>query len=210
MTAPHPPEPNPRDAQARQPDIQDGPRWPYPPRVYVLRFLWLLVSKIVWPLLPARFPPRRTLLLRLFGAKSALHVLIARSAKVEMPWALSVGEYSTLGPRVILYNIGGLEIGDHTIVSQDAYICGGTHDYQDPTFPLVRKPIRIGHHVWIGAGAFIGPGVTIGDGAVIGARAVVVGDVPPWMVVAGNPARIIKPRVMRDAGELKDGDLQEN
>ena len=191
--------PNTEDWKA---DLQDGPRWPYPLHIYLLRILWLFVSKSIWPLLPARFHPRRTILLRLFGAKTDLNVSIARSATVELPWALSLGRYSTIGPRVRLYNLGGLEIGHHTMLSQDVYICGGTHDYHDPTMPLVKKKIVIGHHVWIGAGAFIAPGVTIGEGAVVGARSIVTRDVAAWTVVAGNPARLIKQRVMHQAIEV--------
>ena len=57
------------------------------------------------------------------------------------------------------------------------------------------KPITIGNDVYIGHGAFIRPGVTVGDGAVIGAHAVVLKDVPPYALVAGNPASIKKFRV---------------
>lgn len=46
------------------------------------------------------------------------------------------------------------------------------------------------------AEAFVGPGVTVGEGAVVGARAVVFGDVEPWTVVGGNPARVLKRRVI--------------
>ena len=111
-----------------------------------------------------------------------------------MPWWLSIGDHCSLGPRVTLYNLGGVSIGNQTVLSQDVYVCGGTHDYTDPTYPLIRKKIVIGNQVWIGAGAFIGPGVTIGEGAVVGARAVVMKDVPPWTVVVGNPARVLKNR----------------
>jgi len=52
--------------------------------------------------------------------------------------------------------------------------------------------------VWIGAGAFVGPGVTIGEGAVVGARSVVTKDVEPWTVVAGNPAKFIKKREIKE------------
>lgn len=52
----------------------------------------------------------------------------------------------------------------------------------------------IGHDVWIGHGALILPGVRIGSGAIIGAGAVVTRDVPPYSIVAGNPARLIRPR----------------
>src|SRR6185437_3157980 len=60
-----------------------------------------------------------------------------------------------------------------------------------------RPPIRIGGGVWVCADAFIGPGVSIGDNSVVGARAVVTHDVPNDVIVAGNPAKVIKPRVMR-------------
>jgi hypothetical protein len=60
--------------------------------------------------------------------------------------------------------------------------------------PLLKQTI-VGNDVYIGHGAFVRPGVTIGDGAVIGAHAVVVKDVPPYAVVAGNPARIRKFRL---------------
>ena len=54
------------------------------------------------------------------------------------------------------------------------------------------KAVTIGNSVWIGGGAIILPGVSIGDGAVIAAGAVVTKDVPAYVVVAGNPARVIK------------------
>ena len=91
----------------------------------------------------------------------------------------------------------GLQVGHRVVISQDAYFCGGSHDYTDSRYPLLRMKIVVEDDVWIGAGAFIGPGVTVGQGAVIGARAVVTKNVQPWKVVAGNPARIIKDRVLR-------------
>ena len=67
-------------------------------------------------------------------------------------------------------------------------------------------PIVIGSGVWVCAGAFIGPGVTVGDNSVVGARAVVTRDVPPGVVVAGNPARVVKARKMNEAA----GDARES
>jgi chloramphenicol O-acetyltransferase type B len=61
--------------------------------------------------------------------------------------------------------------------------------------PTTFKPVKIGNDVYIGHGAFIRPGVTIGDGAIVGAQSVVLRDVPPYAVVAGNPAAIKKFRV---------------
>ena len=103
--------------------------------------------------------------------------------------------YVKVGSRVTVYNLGRVTVGAHTVVSQDAYLCAGTHDYTDPTLPLMRPTITIGDGVWVAAGAFVGPGVTVGHNSVVGARAVVVRDVPEGVVVAGNPARVVRPRV---------------
>ena len=54
------------------------------------------------------------------------------------------------------------------------------------------RPVRIGDKVWIGFGASILKGVTVGEGAVIGAQSVVTRDVPPFTVVAGNPAKVVR------------------
>ena len=57
---------------------------------------------------------------------------------------------------------------------------------------LFPKPIHIGKRVWVGSGSIILPGVTIGDNSIIGAGSIVTKDVPPNVIVAGNPAKFIK------------------
>jgi putative colanic acid biosynthesis acetyltransferase WcaF len=113
---------------------------------------------------------------------------------VVHPWLLALGQHTVLSDGVVVYNLGPVKIGEHTVVSQDVYLCAGTHDYTRVDLPLQRPPITIGSGVWVCAGAFIGPGVTIGDNAIVGARAVVMQDVPPATIVAGNPAKVIKER----------------
>ncbi len=68
---------------------------------------------------------------------------------------------------------------------------------QEPFDSSVR-PIHVGNDVWIGQGVFIGSGVRIGDGAVIAARAVVTKDVPPYAIVGGTPAQVIRMRFPED------------
>jgi putative colanic acid biosynthesis acetyltransferase WcaF len=152
--------------------------------------LWLVAWKRITFLRPA--------ILRAFGAKASYRVQIAESVEVYFPWLLSIGRDTAIGPNVTFYNLGGLSIGNRVVISQNAYLCGGTHDYTEPNYPLIRKPITIGDDVWIGAAAFLCPGVRVGQGAVIGACAVVTKDVDPWTVVAGNPARRVRTRIIKD------------
>src|SRR5947199_10851372 len=123
----------------------------------------------------------------MFGAAFGPNTYHRRGARVWLPCLLEMCEWSTLADGVVIYNLGPVSIGSHTVLSQDVYVCAGTHDYTLPTLPLQRTPVRIGSGVWIAAQAFIGPGVTIGDNSVVGARAVVTRDVPPATVVAGHP-----------------------
>lgn len=63
-----------------------------------------------------------------------------------------------------------------------------------PKLPKVDRTVTVGNDVWIGDGAMVAPGVTIGDGAVIGARSLVLKDVPPYAVMVGHPARVLRYR----------------
>lgn len=92
----------------------------------------------------------------------------------------------------------GIEIGDHTRIAARCTLYAFNHGMAAGQLireqPVSSKGIRIGRDVWIGANVGIVDGVTIGDGAVIGMGSVVTRDVPAGMVVAGNPARVLRPR----------------
>jgi putative colanic acid biosynthesis acetyltransferase WcaF len=103
----------------------------------------------------------------------------------------------------LIYNLGPVRIGARATVSHRAHLCAGTHDYRDPALPLLRLPIVIGPQAWVCADAFVAPGCVVGEGAIVGAAAVVVRDVPPWQIVGGNPARVIKQRVLRADSEAE-------
>ena len=110
-----------------------------------------------------------------------------------------MGDHSCLAPEVDCYCVAPIKIGAHATVSQYSYLCTASHDIEHPQMPLVTAPIIIGDGAWITADVFIAPGVTIGEGAVVGARSSVFSDVPPWTVVAGNPAGFLKQRVLKEA-----------
>ena len=163
------------------------------------------IRRVFWGLgkLFFRYSPRpcfgwRCMVLRCMGAKVGNHVHIYNSAVIYFPWNLKIGDWSSIGEGALIYNLGPVSIGSKTTISHKAHLCAGTHDYQKADLPLLKLPINVGEQVWICADVFVGPGVTIGEGAVLGARAVVMKNVEPWSVVAGNPARVIKQRRLKN------------
>lgn len=136
----------------------------------------------------------RRLILRSFGAKIGLGVIIRPTVRITSPWKLKIGDYSWIGDDVVLYCLAPIFIGNHVVVSQNTYLCGGGHDYQDINFPQTTAPICIEDEVWVAADVFVAPGVTIGQATVIGARSTVLKDVAPMVVAAGYPLRILGPR----------------
>ncbi len=178
--------------------------YPYSLGEYARRFVWQWVQATLVRFSPRRAHGWRRFWLRCFGARIRGVSGTKPTTRVVHPWLLSVGAYAMIADRTTIYNLGPVTIGDHTVLSQDVYVCAGTHDHTRPDMPLVRAPVRIGHGVWVCAGAFIGPGVTIGDNSIVAARAVVSRDVPPGVIVAGNPARVIKPRPMPPGADCAD------
>lgn len=142
------------------------------------------------------------MLLRLFGASVADNVHIYPTVRIAIPWNLTIGTHAAVGDRAILYALGPIRIGERCTISQGAHLCAGTHDYRDPTMPLVKSPITIGDDAWICADAFVGPGVTVGKFAIVGARAVVMNNVDENVIVIGNPAREIRRRSQPSAGPI--------
>lgn len=140
----------------------------------------------------------RIFVLRCFRAKIGEGCRVAPTTRVWLPSNLSMGDQVCLAERTDIYTVAKIQIGSNVAVSQGSYLCSASHDISYLHRPLVSRPIVIGDHSWICADAFIGPGVKIGEGAVVGAKAVVMKDVPPWTVVAGNPAVEIKKRVIRE------------
>jgi putative colanic acid biosynthesis acetyltransferase WcaF len=159
------------------------------------RLVWNISAAILFRPFGSRlFKKWRVLVLKCFGAKIEWSSHIYSSVKIWAPWNLEIGANSSLGPKVDCYNQGKISIGANTVVSQKAYLCASSHDYNQKDFPLILKPIHIGNGVWIAADAFIGPHVSIGDNAVIAARAVVIKNVEENTVVGGNPSKLIKSR----------------
>jgi putative colanic acid biosynthesis acetyltransferase WcaF len=136
----------------------------------------------------------RRFLLRCFGAHVGREVHIYPTARIMIPWNISIAEHSAIGDRAILYALGPITIGRQATISQGAHLCAGSHEYRRADMPLTKEPITISDGAWVCADAFVGPGVKVGEFAIVGARAVAMKDIEAWAIVAGNPARAIKQR----------------
>ena len=160
----------------------------------VRRAAWSVVQATLFRFSPHTFSGFRAWLLRRFGAKVGSHCTIRRTSRVYYPWQFALGDLSTLGDSATVYNLGPVTIGNRVTVSQEAYLCAGSHDYRRLDMPLLRPPIHIGDDAWICARAFVGPGVRVGSGTILGACGVASGDLEPWGIYAGNPAVKVKER----------------
>lgn len=159
--------------------------------------LWWLVQGTLFALSPQPLYRWRAFLLRLFGAEVGRGVVIRPSVRVTYPWKVSIGDNAWIGDRAELYSLERIEIGADACISQDCYLCTGSHDHRQPDFPYACAPITLGAQVWVAAGSFVGPGVTIGEATVVGARSLVLKDLAPLSVYAGHPARRLAPREIK-------------
>jgi putative colanic acid biosynthesis acetyltransferase WcaF len=166
----------------------------------IRRSLWQLAWLVAARWTPPPLHRWRVILLNLFGARIDSSAHVYSSVKIWAPWNLEIAPFGSLGPQVRCYNIARISIGYKAIVSQGVHLCTGTHDYRDPAFPLVARPLSVGARSWICADAFVGPGVTVGEGAVLSAAGAAFHDLEPWTVYVGNPAVVYRNRpVISDA-----------
>jgi len=130
-----------------------------------------------------------------FGEDTTVHP----SVDIRHPQNVSIGSRASVNHGSELHGAGGIVIGDGTLISFNVLIFSDIREFRNPGAiggqKKLKKPVRVGSDVWIGAGAIILPGVEIGDHAIVGAGAVVTKDVDQWEIVAGNPARHIGSRL---------------
>ncbi len=112
---------------------------------------------------------------------------------------LSIGDNSSIGIRSVIQ--GTVTIGNDVMMGPEVYIYTKNHNHNRTDIPMIQqgyedeKPVIVEDDVWIGSRVTILPGITVGKGSILGASAVVVKDVPPYSVVAGNPAKVVKSRL---------------
>jgi len=161
------------------------------------RAIWYVVQGTLFRYSPRPMYRFRAFLLRCFGARVHKTARIRSTVEIEIPWHLSVGAYTVIGDKAILYCLGKVRVGDRVLISQYAHLCAGTHDYKRVDMPLLKRSIVIEDDAWIAADAFVAPGITVGRGCVLGARASAFSDLPDWKICVGSPAKPVADREFR-------------
>jgi len=158
------------------------------------RLLWNLCWLLFYRFSPRTFYGWRSFLLRLFGAKMGLNCHFYPGSRIWAPWNLICADQVTAADGAEIYNPAPIVLGSHAILSQQAYICGATHDYDDAAFPLIAFAMNLGAYSWICARASVAPGVNVGEGAVLGLGSVATRHLEPWTVYSGCPAVSLRER----------------
>jgi acetyltransferase-like isoleucine patch superfamily enzyme len=111
---------------------------------------------------------------------------------------IEIGRGCFLNRETMLAAIDRIEIGDHVMFANHCFVGDADHRYDDPDKPVTwqgfssQGPVRIGSNCWFGVGCVVTSGVEIGERSVVGANSVVTEDVPPGVIAAGAPARVIR------------------
>jgi putative colanic acid biosynthesis acetyltransferase WcaF len=172
-------------ASFSNPDYQPG-------RGRLVRCLWYCLSLAVFESGWVPVSRLKTWLLRLFGARIGVGLVIKPHVRIKCPWRLAIGDHCWIGQEVWIDNLADVELGSHVCVSQRTYLCTGSHDYRRRTFDLLAEPLRVEDGVWLGASCLVLGGVTVHANAVAAAGSVVTKDVAPATIVAGSPATPLK------------------
>ena len=117
-------------------------------------------------------------------------MVIYLTAKIRQLYNLTVGKSTCIGSNVFCYNLQKIIIGNKVTVSQNSYLCGGSHGINDLALGFISAPI-VKDFSWICAKCFIMMGSSIEE-STIGATASLFKSAEPWSVYGGNPAKFIK------------------
>jgi putative colanic acid biosynthesis acetyltransferase WcaF len=133
--------------------------------------LWFAVMNVAfmkwW--MPMRFRPA---ILRAFGAQVGERVRIRQGVRVQWPWKLSIGDDCWIGEGVWLLNLEQITIEHDACLSQEAFLCTGSHRHADPAFGFDNSPIHIGAGAWVAARATVLRGASVPRGQLVVAGAV--------------------------------------
>lgn len=128
--------------------------------------------------------------------KTLVHV--HGKAKIVYAKNVKIGSNFVINENVYILGFNSIVIGNNVVLSASCMLIDSGLNLDSVDRGHINNKIIIGNNVWIGAGAIVLPGVKIGDNAVIGAGSVVTKNVPQNIIVAGNPAKKIRDRIINE------------
>lgn len=166
----------------------------YRPGPSLKRGCWYLINLVIFKSSIFPFYKLKVFLLRSFGAKAGMNVLIKPNVNIKYPWFLEIGDNVWIGEKVWIDNLGKVSIGNNVCLSQGCLLLSGNHDYRKTSFDLIVKDIVLEDGVWIGAGAIVCGGVICKGHAVLSVGSVATQNLEPYSIYAGNPAIRVRER----------------
>jgi len=158
------------------------------------QMIWYLVNIFFFKNSLNIFSGLKVSLLRMFGAKMGLGIVIKPSVNIKYPWKLEIGDYCWIGEDVWIDNLSNIVMGQSVTISQGALILTGSHDYTRESFDFLSKSIVLEEGTWIGACAIVVGGVVCKSHSVLGAGSIAIKDLQPYTIYHGNPAIAILTR----------------
>ena len=143
-----------------------------PGRGILVRTVWYYVSLVLLESGWFPFSKLKCAVLRLFGAKVGQRVVIHPNVRIKYPWKLTVGDNCWIGREAWIDNLDDVVLESDVCISQQVYLCTGSHDHRSPTFELKTGPITILHGAWVCCRATILGGSTVPSMAVVPAHQV--------------------------------------
>lgn len=136
----------------------------------------------------------KTKILRLFGAKVGIGLVIKNKVRIKYPWKITIGDNCWIGEDVWIDNLDSVTIGDNVCISQGAMLLTGNHDYTVTSFPYRIGPILLENGVWIGAKSVVCPGVCCRSHSILTVNSVASKNLEAMKIYSGNPAIVIRER----------------
>ena len=166
----------------------------YKPGSIIKRSLWLLVNALFFNHSLAVFNTFKIVVLKLFGAKIGIDVLIKPSVNIKYPWFLIIGNHVWIGENVWIDNLTTVSIGNNVCISQGAMLLTGNHNYTKPTFDLIIGEITLEDGVWLGSQSVVCPGITCHSHSVLAVNSTATKNMDAYSIYQGNPAIKVRDR----------------
>ena len=136
----------------------------------------------------------KVFILRMFGAKMGIGIMIKPFVMIKYPWLLEIGNNVWIGEKVWIDNLAKIKIGNNVCISQGAMLLCGNHNYKKTSFDLIIGEIVLEDGSWVGARSIVCPNVTMHSHSILAVGSVANQNLNAYGVYQGNPAVKIRER----------------